>query len=164
PASALLEVLDPEQNSTFRDHYLDVAFDLSRVFFITTANVLDTIPSALRDRMEILELPGYTEEEKVQIARQYLVPRGRENSGVNAEQIEFQDTALQHVVRHYTRETGVRNLERQITNICRKHARRLLEGKDPHLVVDPRIVEELLGSPRFQLEDEVEERIKRPGV
>ena len=164
PASALLEVLDPEQNVSFRDHYLDVAFDLSRVFFITTANVLDTIPSALRDRMEIIELPGYTEEEKVQIARHYLVPRGRDNSGLQPDQVEFQDTALHHIVRHYTRETGVRNLERQITNICRKHARRLLEGKDPRLVVTPSVVEELLGSPKYQLEEEVEERVKRAGV
>jgi ATP-dependent Lon protease len=164
PASALLEVLDPEQNVSFRDHYLDVAFDLSRVFFITTANVLDTIPSALRDRMEIIELPGYTEEEKVQIARQYLVPRARDNSGLQPDQVEFQETAIHHIVRHYTRETGVRNLERQITNICRKHARRLLEGKDPQLVVTPAVVEELLGSPKFQLEEEVEERVKRAGV
>ncbi len=164
PASALLEVLDPEQNNTFRDHYLDVAFDLSRVFFITTANVLDTVPSALRDRMEIIELPGYTEEEKVQIARSYLVPRGRENSGLQPDQIEFQDEALHRIVRHYTRETGVRNLERQLTSICRKHARRMLEGKDPKLVVTPDVVTELLGAPKFSLEEEVEERAKRAGV
>ena len=164
PASALLEVLDPEQNVAFRDHYLDVAFDLSRVFFITTANVLDTIPSALRDRMEIIELPGYTEEEKVQIARNYLVPRGRENSGLQPDQIEFQDEALHYIVRHYTRETGVRSLERQITSICRKHARRLLEGKDPKLFVTREVVTELLLSPKYQLEEEVEERVKRAGV
>jgi len=164
PASALLEVLDPEQNFSFRDHYLDVAFDLSRVFFITTANVLDTIPSALRDRMEIIELPGYTEEEKVQIARNYLVPRARENSGLQPDQIELDETALFHIVRHYTRETGVRNLERQITNICRKHARRTLEGKDRRLEVTPSVVEELLGTPKYQLEEEVEDRVKRPGV
>ncbi len=164
PASALLEVLDPEQNNTFRDHYLDVAFDLSRVFFITTANVLDTVPSALRDRMEIIELPGYTEEEKVQIARSYLVPRGRENSGLQPDQIEFQDEALHRIVRHYTRETGVRNLERQLTSICRKHARRMLEGKDPKLAVTPDVVTELLGAPKFSLEEEVEERSKRAGV
>src|SRR6266850_5902055 len=164
PASALLEVLDPEQNVSFRDHYLDVAFDLSRVFFITTANVLDTIPSALRDRMEVIELPGYTEEEKVQIARNYLVPRGRDNSGLQPDQIEFTDEALAHIVRHYTRETGVRNLERQITSISRKQARRILEGKEPHLIVSPQVVTDLLGSPKFQLEEEVEERVKRAGV
>ena len=164
PASALLEVLDPEQNVSFRDHYLDVPFDLSRVFFITTANVLDTVPSALRDRMEVIELPGYTEEEKVQIARNYLVPRGRENSGLKTDQIEFRDEALHYIVRHYTRETGVRNLERQITSICRKHARGVLEGKEPHLSVTLEIVTELLGSQKYQLEEEVEERVKRAGV
>jgi len=164
PASALLEVLDPEQNSTFRDHYLDVAFDLSRVFFITTANVLDTIPSALRDRMEIIELPGYTEEEKLQIARQYLVPRGRENNGLTPEQIVFEDDALSMVVRHYTRETGVRNLEREISGICRKQARRMLEGKGDQLTVTRDVVEEFLGLPRYRPEEEVEERINRPGV
>jgi ATP-dependent Lon protease len=164
PASALLEVLDPEQNVAFRDHYLDVAFDLSRVFFITTANVLDTIPGALRDRMEIIELPGYTEEEKVQIARNYLVPRSSENSGLQPDQIEFQDEALHYIVRHYTRETGVRSLERQITSICRKHARRILEGKEPKLFVTRDVVTELLLSPKFQLEEEVEERVRRAGV
>ena len=164
PASALLEVLDPEQNATFRDHYLDVAFDLSRVFFITTANVLDTIPSALRDRMEVIELPGYTEEEKLQIARQYLVPRGRENNGLKPEQIEFEDDALSMIVRHYTRETGVRNLEREISGICRKQARRMLEGKGDRLVVTREVVEEFLGLPRYRLEEEVDERINRPGV
>jgi len=164
PASALLEVLDPEQNVAFRDHYLDVAFDLSRVFFITTANVLDTVPSALRDRMEVIELPGYTEEEKVQIARNYLVPRSRENSGLQPDQIDFQDETIHFIVRHYTRETGVRNLERQITSICRKHARRILEGKEPRLVVTPQVVIELLGAPKYQLEEEVEERVKRHGV
>ncbi len=164
PASALLEVLDPEQNSTFRDHYLDVAFDLSRVFFITTANVLDPIPSALRDRMEIIELPGYTEEEKLQIARQYLVPRGRENNGLMPEQIVFEDEALSMVVRHYTRETGVRNLEREISGICRKQARRMLEGRGDQLTVTREVVEEFLGLPRYRPEEEVEERVNRPGV
>ena len=164
PASALLEVLDPEQNSTFRDHYLDVAFDLSRVFFITTANVLDTIPSALRDRMEVIELPGYTEEEKLQIARQYLVPRGRENNGLTPEQIVFEDEALSMVVRHYTRETGVRNLEREISGICRKQARRMLEGRGDQLTVTRAVVEEFLGLPRYRPEEEVEERVNRPGV
>src|SRR5438067_1547056 len=164
PASALLEVLDPEQNNTFRDHYLDVAFDLSRVFFITTANVLDTIPSALRDRMEIIELPGYTEEEKIQIGKQYLVPRGREASGLRPEQIEFADDALGMIVRHYTRETGVRSLERELTSICRKHARRTLEGQPENLIVTKDVVQELLGSTKYRLEEEVEERVKRPGV
>jgi len=164
PASALLEVLDPEQNNSFRDHYLDVAFDLSRVFFITTANVLDTIPSALRDRMEIIELPGYTEEEKIQIAKNYLVPRGREASGLKPEQIEFSDDALSAIVRHYTRETGVRNLEREITSICRKQARRVLEGKPEVLMVTREVVAEMLGSSRYRLEEEVEERVKRAGV
>jgi ATP-dependent Lon protease len=114
--------------------------------------------------MEILELPGYTEEEKVQIAKNYLVPRGRDASGLRPEQVEFEELALHHIVRHYTRETGVRNLERQITSICRKHARRTLEGKDPNLGVTPEVVAELLGSPKYQLEEEVEERVKRPGV
>jgi ATP-dependent Lon protease len=164
PASALLEVLDPEQNFSFRDHYLDVAFDLSRVFFITTANVLDTIPTALRDRMEVIELPGYTEEEKLQIAKQYLVPRGRENNGLKPEQIEFEDEALRMIARHYTRETGVRNLEREISGICRKQARRLLEGKGDTLLVTRDIVVEFLGTPKYRLEEEVEERVKRAGV
>src|SRR5215468_9843748 len=164
PAAALLEVLDPEQNNSFRDHYLDVAFDLSRVFFITTANVLDTIPSALRDRMEIIELPGYTEEEKLQIAKQYLVPRGRESNGLRLEQIEFQDDALRMIARHYTRETGVRNLEREISGICRKQARRILEGKGDTLLVTRDVVVEFLGTPKYRLEEEVEERVKQPGV
>jgi len=164
PASALLEVLDPEQNNTFRDHYLDVAFDLSRVFFITTANVLDTIPSALRDRMEIIELPGYTEEEKLQIARRYLVPRGIDNNGLKAEQIEFEDASLSMIARHYTRETGVRNLEREISGICRKQARRFLEGKTEKLIVTRDVVVEFLGIQKFRLEEEVEERVKRAGV
>src|SRR2546428_2918327 len=164
PASALLEVLDPEQNVAFRDHYLDVAFDLSRVFFITTANVLDTVPSALRDRMEVIEWPGYTEEEKVKNARNSLIPRSHENRVLQPDQIEFQDETIHFIVRHYTREMGVRNLERQITSICRKHARRILEGKEPRLVVTPQVVIELLGAPKYQLEEEVEERVKRPGV
>src|SRR5262245_10419160 len=164
PASALLEVLDPEQNNSFRDHYLDVAFDLSRVFFITTANVLDTIPSALRDRMEIIELPGYTEEEKLQIAKQYLVPRSMENNGLQPGQIEFEDDAISAIVRYYTRETGVRNLEREISGICRKQARRMLEGKGDQLIVTRDIVVEFLGLPKYRLEEEIEERVNRPGV
>jgi len=129
PGSALLEALDPEQNSTFRDNYLDVPFDLSKVLFITTANMLDPIAEPLRDRMEIIELQGYTEEEKVHIAFQYLVPRQEEENGVTAEQIEFPEVTIRHVIRHYTREAGVRDLERTIGTICRKQARRLAEGK-----------------------------------
>ena len=129
PGSALLEALDPEQNATFRDNYLDVPFDLSKVLFITTANMLDPIAEPLRDRMEIIELQGYTEEEKVHIAFQYLVPRQEDENGVAPEQIEFPEASIRHIIRHYTREAGVRNLERTIGTICRKQARRLAEGK-----------------------------------
>jgi ATP-dependent Lon protease len=164
PASALLEVLDPEQNSTFRDHYLDVPFDLSRVFFITTANVLDTVPSALRDRMEVIVLQGYTEEEKVEIGLRYLVPRQREENGLAEGRIAFGAEALQQIARHYTREAGVRNLEREIGNICRKYARRILEGKPPAPEVTREVVRELLGVERFKFAEELEERVRRPGV
>ena len=164
PASALLEVLDPEQNVNFRDHYLDVAFDLSRVFFITTANVLDEIPSALRDRMETLELPGYAEEEKVQIARKYLVPRQREENGLSPGQIIFSQESLQFLTRRYTREAGVRNLEREIGNICRKYARQVLAGKEPVSNVNPATVQQLLGVPKYNIEEELEGRVSRPGV
>ncbi len=164
PAAALLEVLDPEQNVSFRDNYLDVTFDLSRVFFITTANVIDTIPSALRDRMETIELSGYTEEEQVQIAANYLVPRQREENGLKPEQIAFSTEALEQIARHYTREAGVRNLEREIGNICRKYARKSLEGNMPDPEVTPAIVRELLGAPKFRIAEELEERVSRPGV
>lgn len=164
PASALLEVLDPEQNFSFRDHYLDVPFDLSRVFFITTANVLDTVPSALRDRMEVIELQGYTEEEKIEIGRKYLAPRQREQNGLTDSQITFTEGALGHIVRHYTREAGVRNLEREIGNICRKYARMVLEGKSPAVEVSPETVRELLGVEKYKIAEELEERVRRPGV
>ena len=163
PASALLEVLDPEQNDTFRDHYLDVPFDLSEVLFITTANVLDPVPPALRDRMEVLELPGYTEEEKLEIAREHLVDKQVLNHGLTGEQLVFTDAALRAVIRGFTREAGVRNLEREIGSICRKAARRRAEGDDAALTVTPDVVVEMLGAPRF-LDEEVEERTKNPGV
>jgi ATP-dependent Lon protease len=163
PSSALLEVLDPEQNNTFRDHYLDVTFDLSEVLFITTANVLDTIPPPLRDRMEILELPGYTEEEKLAIAREHLVAKQVQNNGLTGAQVAFADAALREVIRGYTREAGVRNLEREIGAICRKIARRRAEGHDAKVRVTPDLVHELLGAPRF-MSEELEQRTKNPGV
>jgi ATP-dependent Lon protease len=164
PASALLEALDPEQNSTFRDNYLDVTFDLSKVLFITTANMLDPIAEPLRDRMEIIELQGYTEEEKIHIAFQYLIPRQIEENGITQEQIEFPNDTVSYVIRHYTREAGVRNLERTIGTICRKQARRLAEGKTDKLVVTKEVVNEFLGGIKIRSEGEIAERTKRPGV
>src|SRR5690348_1021239 len=134
PSAALMETLDPEQNSTFRDNYLDVTFDLSKVMFICTANMLDPIPEPLRDRMEIIELQGYSEEEKVHIAFQYLIPRQIDENGIAKENIEFPSSAMSYLIRHYTREAGVRNLERNIGTICRKQARRIAEGKTEKLV------------------------------
>jgi ATP-dependent Lon protease len=163
PASALLEVLDPEQNNSFRDHYLDVPFDLSEVMFITTANILDTVPPALRDRMEVLELPGYTEDEKAKISVEHLVPKQVKNHGLTPDQIAFADQALRAVVRGYTREAGVRNLEREIGALCRKVARRRAEGREEAVTISPEVVAELLGAPRF-LDEEVEERTRKPGV
>jgi ATP-dependent Lon protease len=163
PSSALLEVLDPEQNNTFRDHYLDVPFDLSEVMFITTANVLDTIPGPLRDRMEVLELPGYTEEEKLEIARDHLVAKQVENHGLNKTQVSFTDGGLRAVIRGYTREAGVRNLEREIGAICRKIARRRAEGDDDKVKVTPEFVHEVLGAPRY-MDEEVKDRTRHPGV
>jgi ATP-dependent Lon protease len=163
PSSALLEVLDPEQNNTFRDHYLDVPFDLSEVLFITTANVLDPIPAALRDRMEVLEIAGYTEEEKLKIALDHLVDKQVKNHGLTAEYIRFTSDALRQVIRGYTREAGVRNLEREIGSLCRKVARRRAEGNETPIEITPDVVVELLGAPRF-LEEEMEERTKDPGV
>jgi len=164
PSSALLETLDPEQNSTFRDNYLDVPFDLSKVLFITTANMLDPIPDPLRDRMEIIELQGYTEDDKAHIARQYLVPRQLEENGLNAEQIEIPDDTVRFIIRHYTREAGVRNLERTIGTCCRKVARRIAEGKTDKLVVTRDLVQEFLGGMKIRLDTEIAERTQRPGV
>jgi ATP-dependent Lon protease len=164
PASALLEALDPEQNSSFRDNYLDVTFDLSKVLFITTANMLDPIAEPLRDRMEIIELQGYSEEEKLHIAVRYLVPRQVDENGITAEQIEFPEAALRYIIRHYTREAGVRSLERTIGTICRKQARRLAEGKTEKLVVTQEIIQEFLGGIKIRTEGEIEERTERPGV
>jgi ATP-dependent Lon protease len=165
PSSALMEVLDPEQNNAFRDHYLDVPFDLSKVLFIATANWMDPIPEPLRDRMEIIELPGYTGEEKLHIAHKYLIPKQTVENGIKVgEQIEFTDAALQEIIHSFTREAGVRNLEREIATITRKQARRIAEGKTEKMVVTPEIVREFLGVPKFRTEKEVEERVKRPGV
>ena len=163
PASALLEVLDPEQNNTFRDHYLDVPFDLSEVLFITTANMLDTIPAALRDRMEVLELPGYTGEEKLAIAIEHLMAKQIANNGLLPDQIRFTDDALRAVIHGYTREAGVRNLEREIGALCRKVARRRAEGDFAPVVITPEVVTEMLGAPRF-MDEEVRDRTKKPGV
>src|SRR5277367_5237035 len=164
PASALLEALDPEQNATFRDNYLDVPFDLSKVLFITTANMLDPIAEPLRDRMEIIELQGYTEEEKVHISFQYLIPRQIDENGITNDQIEFPEETVSFVIRHYTREAGVRNLERTIGTICRKLARRLAEGKSEKLVVTQEVVVEFLGGIKIRSEGEIAERTNRPGV
>src|SRR5690349_9377598 len=165
PSSALMEVLDPEQNNAFRDHYLDVPFDLSKVLFIATANWMDPIPEPLRDRMEIIELPGYTGEEKLHIAHKYLIPKQASEHGLKVdEQIQFTDEGLQEIIHSYTREAGVRNLEREIATITRKQARKIAEGKTEKMVVTPEVVREFLGVPKFRTEKEVEERVKRPGV
>src|SRR5216117_1119007 len=163
PSSALLEVLDPEQNNTFRDHYLDVPFDLSEVLFITTANILDPVPPALRDRMEVLEIAGYTEEEKLQIAIDHLVDKQVKNHGLTPEYIRFTPDALRQVIRGYTREAGVRNLEREIGSLCRKVARRRAEGNESPIEITRDVVVEMLGAPRF-LDEEMEQRTKDPGV
>jgi ATP-dependent Lon protease len=165
PASAMLEVLDPEQNFTFRDHYLDVPFDLSDVMFVTTGNTLDTIPGPLLDRMEIIQLAGYTEEEKLEIAKRYLVPRQIERNGLKKSWISFSDAALRTIIRHYTREAGVRNLERQVGTVCRKIARQAAEsanGKPPRTTISEPRVRELLGRPPFISESK--RRTRGPGV
>ncbi len=164
PASALLETLDPEQNNTFRDNYLDQPFDLSKVLFICTANQLDTIPGPLLDRMEIIELTGYTEEEKVAIAERYLIPRQIEENGLKAEMIVFPTESVALVARHYTREAGVRKLEQQIGTVCRKLARKIAEGREEQLVITPEIIHEFLGGIKVRVDTEIAERTKRAGV
>jgi ATP-dependent Lon protease len=164
PASALLETLDPEQNNTFRDNYLDQPFDLSKVLFICTANQLDTIPGPLLDRMEIIELTGYTEEEKVNIAIKYLIPRQIKENGIEPELIEFPKESVHLIARHYTREAGVRKLEQQIGTVCRKLARRIAEGNAEKLVITPEIIHEFLGGIKVRVDTEIAERTKRAGV
>lgn len=164
PASALLETLDPEQNNTFRDNYLDQPFDLSKVLFICTANQLDTIPGPLLDRMEIIELTGYTEEEKVNIATRYLIPRQIKENGIDAEKIEFPTESVHLIARHYTREAGVRKLEQQIGTVCRKVARKTAEGNTEKVVITSEIVHEFLGGIKVRVDTEIAERTKRAGV
>jgi len=160
PSSALLEVLDPEQNHAFSDHYLEVPYDLSKVLFIATANVLDTIPPALQDRMEVIEFPGYTEEEKIEIARRFLIPRQVELNGLEKHTPRFSEKTLRALIEGYTYEAGVRNLEREISSLCRKATRRLAEGKKPLASISPSAIEKYLGPPRFiyerlEKEDEI---------
>ncbi len=162
PSSALLEVLDPEQNFSFSDHYLEVPFDLSNVMFITTANILDTIPPALRDRMEILELPGYTEEEKLMIAQKYLVSRQLEAHGLTSENLNFEDDAVKAIISDYTREAGLRNLEREIATICRGVAKEYAQGKKEAVVVNKERLHSFLGPIKFF--SEIAERTSVPGV
>jgi len=162
PSSALLEVLDPEQNKDFRDNYLDVPFDLSKVMFITTANTLETIPPALRDRMEVLHLSGYTEHEKVQIAERFLVPKQLLAHGLRPDEVKLSEDAIRVIIGEYTREAGVRNLEREIASVMRRAVAEIAEGKHPRRAVDVKRVREALGKRRFY--DEIAERIDRPGV
>jgi ATP-dependent Lon protease len=164
PTAALLEALDPEQNFSFRDNYLDVTFDLSKVLFITTANQLDTIPDPLRDRMEIIDLHGYTEEDKQHITYQFLIRRQIEENGLKADQIEFTEDAVSFLIRHYTREAGVRSLERQVGTICRKQARRIVEGKTEKLVVTREVIQEMLGGIKVRVDTEIAARTKHCGV
>ena len=162
PSSALLEVLDPEQNSTFSDHYLDVAFDLSKVIFLTTANVLHTVPAPLLDRMEVLEIPGYSEEEKLQIAIKYLIPKQIRENGLKSQQIEFSEESIQKIIREYTDEAGVRNLEREIGAVCRKIAARIVEDRHSKRLITPEEIQTLLGPIKYF--SQLSERLDKSGV
>jgi ATP-dependent Lon protease len=164
PTSALLEVLDPEQNKEFRDHYLEVAYDLSKVMFITTANLLEPIPSPLRDRMEIIKLSGYTDKEKKSIAKGYLIPRQIRENGLRNEEIDFTDPALQLIIRSYTRESGVRNLEREIGTLCRKVVTLIAEEKTTSVKIGVKEVAEFLGRPKYYGDEELANRTSMPGV
>jgi ATP-dependent Lon protease len=164
PASALLEVLDPEQNVEFRDNYLEVAYDLSQVFFITTANTLETIPRPLLDRMEIIFLSGYTENEKLAIARGYLIPRQIRENSLHETEVTFSDDALKMIIRQYTREAGVRNLERKIGAVCRKVGTKIAEGKLEKADITPELLEEYLDHPIYFGPEELNKRISIPGV
>jgi ATP-dependent Lon protease len=164
PASALLEVLDPEQNAEFRDHYMEVPFDLSQVMFITTANLLEPVPGPLRDRMEIIELAGYTEGEKVAIARGYLIPRQLQENGLREAEVQFSDASLERIIRSYTREAGVRSLEREIGAVCRKVVTQVAEGKTEVVEITPDKVQELLGRPSYLGTEEIAHRTSVPGV
>src|SRR3989442_1935539 len=149
PASALLEVLDPRQNNTFVDRYLDVPFDLSQVIFIGTANYIDGVPEPLRDRIEVISLPGYTEREKLEIAKRYLLKRQLEENGLKPEQCEWQEEALRHIINDYTHEAGVRELERQIASVCRGIASQVARGKTEHATITPEVVAEMLGPAKY---------------
>jgi ATP-dependent Lon protease len=162
PSSALLEVLDPEQNNNFSDHYLNVPFDLSKVMFICTANQLDTIPGPLRDRMEIIQIPGYTMQEKTRIARRYLLPRQAEENGLGKDEVSIPDNVLSKIIQEYTREAGLRNLEREIGSVCRKLARQKAEGTAGPYKITAKTLQKLLGIPRFI--DEEKDAVMIPGV
>jgi ATP-dependent Lon protease len=164
PASALLEVLDPEQNNEFRDNYIEVPFDLSQVMFITTANSLETIPAPLLDRMEVIQLAGYTENEKIEIAKHYLIPRQLRENGLRANEIKFTPPAILAIIRQYTRESGVRNLEREIASVCRKVVTQFKEGKTELKMVKPADVRQSLGHPKFLETEEIIRRTAIPGV
>lgn len=157
PSSALLEVLDPEQNNSFSDHYLNVPFDLSNVMFITTANLLDPVPSALRDRMEVIYLSGYTHEEKLMIAHRYLIPRQMEEHGISEKHLSISDSAILNMITYYTQEAGLRNLEREIASLCRKIAKHIAEGKEKKYLIHAKNLHKFLGAPKYLPEVEVGE-------